>query len=254
MSTDRLLPLNAAAAEALLDGRGDGPPELVALLARATAPGHPVELGSEAAAVAHLRAAASVLTSPHPPATRRSALTRGFTVRAVAAAAVAALAVGGVAIAATVGALPSGSGDDTGRGAVGPQSSVGGGAVATGPGAGGARPTDGTSAPGPTATAALRGLCTAYTKAVAANPGKAAQNPAFSALIAAAGGVELVPQFCARLAAGPSTTPSPSSAPGAGSGNQGSDPGKSGDHPTPHPTGKPSRHPGSNGAAPTRAG
>ena len=210
MSMDRLLPLDAATADALLDGRGDGPPELVALLARATAPGHPVELAGEAFAVAHLRAARSVLTTPHPPATRRGFLTRGFSVKAVAAAAVAVLVVGGVAIAATVGTSPSGV-DGSGRGAVGSAASAGGGAAATGPGGpGGAGGGPGTPSSGPHRSggpnpaasppaASLRGLCEAYEKAAKKNPGKALKKKAFATLIAAAGGEDKVPQFCADL-------------------------------------------------------
>jgi hypothetical protein len=216
MSADRLLPLDAAAAEALLDGRGDGPPELVALLARATAPGHPVELVGEEFAVAHLRATRPALTSPHPPATRRRPLARVFTVKAAAAAAVAVLALGGVAIAATVGAFPQGIGGSD-RGAVGPAASGGGGSVA--PGATGA---SGQSAgpkktAGPSASAsarpadlkALRGLCEAYTRAVAKDPDKALENKAFDRLITAAGGEDKVPQFCADLLGAPAATPSP---------------------------------------------
>jgi hypothetical protein len=209
MGTDRFLPLEAATADALLDGRGDGPPELVALLARATAPCHPVELGGEAVAVAHLRATRSALTSPHPPASRRGALTRVLTVKA-AAAAVAVLAVGGVAIAATVGASPPGIGDSGGGAAIGP----GGTRVDSA----GPRQTAGVS-PSPAASTSaaasaaesksLRGLCAAYLKAVAKNPGKALQNKAFAKLITAAGGADQVPQFCADLLADPAATPSP---------------------------------------------
>jgi hypothetical protein len=210
MSMDRLLPLEAAAADALLDGRGDGPPELVALLARATAPGHPVELFGEAVAVAHLRATPSVLTSPHPPATRRGFLSRGFSIKAAAAAAVAVLVVGGVAIAATVGASPEGIGG-SGRGAVGSSASQGAGAAATGPNGAtpaGAHSTGPTKAGAPSAVPSaspssaanesLPGLCQAYQKAVPKNP-KVLENKGYARLITAAGGRDKVPQFCADL-------------------------------------------------------
>lgn len=237
MSTERLLPLDAAAAEALLDGRGDGPPDLVALLARATAPGHPVELAGEAVAVAHLRAAPSVLTSPHLPATRRRFLARGFSVKAAAAAAVAVLVVGGVAIAATVGASPEGIGGSD-RGAVGSATSGSGGAVPTGPhgetrrpGAPSTGPTKGadrSADPSASAPQTVRGLCQAYQKAVAKNP-KVLETKSFTKLITAAGGAEKVPQFCADLLGTPAPQasasanghPTPTPRSGAGTSGQG---------------------------------
>jgi hypothetical protein len=77
------------------------------------------------------------------------------------------------------------------------------------------------------------GLCTAYQAAVADNPGTALDNPAFTALIAAAGGKDNVAAYCATVLARSSGTPShptaaPSTHPSA---------------PTTHPTAGPSISP-----------
>jgi hypothetical protein len=111
---------------------------------------------------------------------------------------------GGVALAASTGHLP---------GALGGQSSASPSATAT----------PGTSAMHPTASPSpnLKGLCTAYTKGVADSSGKALDNPAFSALITAAGGKSNVAAFCATLPAK-------------------ANPGRT---PTAHPTGKPTALP-----------
>jgi hypothetical protein len=49
----------------------------------------------------------------------------------------------------------------------------------------------------------LRGLCTAYSAGVAANPGKALANPAFTVLITTAGGKDQVAGYCTTLLATP---------------------------------------------------
>ena len=78
------------------------------------------------------------------------------------------------------------------------------------------------------------GLCAAYHAAVADNPGKALNNPAFTVLITAAGGKGNVAAYCATVLASSSGTPShPTAAPPA--------------HPsvpTTHPTAGPSSPPG----------
>jgi hypothetical protein len=95
----------------------------------------------------------------------------------------------------------------------------------------------GSPAPSPS----LRGLCTAYQAGATSNPGKAAGNPAFSALAAAAGGQGNISAFCASLTTTPTNglteqpSPTPSDTP-------------SSTHPgnpnTTHPSGPPSTHPG----------
>jgi hypothetical protein len=226
MSTDNLRFPDAAVAESLLDGGCDGPPELVALLARASAPAHPVELAGEAAALAAFRAAAA---APAPRAARR-VVTRLVTAKA---AVLAALAIGGVAIAATGVVLPMSGG---GRPAVTPSSRPPGVTPTDAWQTSGAPRTTGSPAsptptPGPAPAAALVGLCRAYHAVADNGRGKALRTPAFSALVAAAGGAARVPAFCARLDAEPTAGPSTKGKNGGG---------RSGGRPTPmRPAGPP---------------
>lgn len=83
------------------------------------------------------------------------------------------------------------------------------------------------SSPNSSPSPSLRGLCQAYTAHAGGTPGKALDNPAFSALVTAAGGKDKAAAFCASLLATP-----PGNKP------------KSGGKPTSHPTGKPTSHPG----------
>jgi pyruvate/2-oxoglutarate dehydrogenase complex dihydrolipoamide acyltransferase (E2) component len=110
----------------------------------------------------------------------------------------------------------------------------------------------------PSPSPAMRGLCHAYTAGAGSNPGKALDNPAFSALISAAGSKEKVTSYCkGNVASGkPAAHPTPGSgshpANNSGGGNSDSGansahvsnkPAKAHGHPSPHPTGKPSLHP-----------
>lgn len=149
----------------------------------------------------------------------------------VAKAVLAALGVtgGGVALAAATGHLPA---------------SLTGGSSASSPASTAATPSasgDSTSHPTASPSPSLRGLCQAYTAKVGSNPGKALDNPAFSALITSAGGKDQVATFCATLLA---------SAPGNASASHPT--GKPSSLPstanTTHPTGKPSTVPGGNAA------
>jgi hypothetical protein len=117
--------------------------------------------------------------------------------------------VGGVALAATTGHLPS---NLTGT----PAAARSAASTTAMPSANGKLASHPTSSPSPS----LHGLCHAYTGNVASSPGKALDNPAFSALITVAGGKDKVPAFCASLLA---TRP--------------------GNRPTSHPGGKPSSLP-----------
>jgi hypothetical protein len=93
-----------------------------------------------------------------------------------------------------------------------------------------------------TPTPSLQGLCTAYQAGATSNPGKAIDNPAFSVLVAAAGGTDKVADYCDELIgprpthpAGPPTDVIPSHPTGA---PDVSHPAPS--HSTPsHPTGRP---------------
>lgn len=93
-----------------------------------------------------------------------------------------------------------------------------------------------------TPSPSLQGLCHAYSAGVRSNPGKALENPAFTALITAAGGKDKVSSYCTTLLA---------SSPSGNSGNSAAHSGKSASHstgkptavPTSHPTGKPTAVP-----------
>ena len=143
----------------------------------------------------------------------KTALAKVLTVKA--AAVLAAVSAGGVALAATTGALPSPF-DHTPAGA--PTS-----AHAT------AKPTAGPAGANATPSPSLIGLCQAYLAGAGADHGKALDNPAFTALITAAGGRDKVDAYCASLptsAAGNATNSHPSAPPAT--------------HPTvTHPTGAP---------------
>jgi hypothetical protein len=81
-------------------------------------------------------------------------------------------------------------------------------------------------------TAALNGLCQAYSNKADNDRGKALDSPAFAALVAAAGGADKVGAFCATvLAAKPGNTAHPTGKPTT-------DPG-AGHRPTDKPGGRP---------------
>ncbi|AXO37378.1 hypothetical protein [Micromonospora sp. B006] len=172
--------LDQETVERLLAGRpGDtssAPPGLMAVLAAVrTAPGTG-ELDGEAAAVAAFRKARRA---------RRRRRVR-FGVR-VAVSALAASLTSGVALAAT-GNLPHAA-----RPAAPP--------VGTAPPAPSARPALPAVSPATRAPqqSAPPGLCVAYRALVEADRGRALATPAFSDLVAAAGGRERVPDYCATL-------------------------------------------------------
>ena len=121
---------------------------------------------------------------------------------------------GGVALAAATGHMPA---NLTGKPAAASSTAAAAAAAATRtPSARGESASHPTANPSPS----LRGLCQAYTAQVSSSPGKALDNPAFTALITAAGGKGSVTGFCTSLLA---THP--------------------GNAPTSHPVGKPSSHP-----------
>jgi hypothetical protein len=116
--------------------------------------------------------------------------------------------------------------------------------------------------PSPSPSPSMRGLCHAYTAGAGSNPGKALDDPAFSALVSAAGGKEEVTSYCASvLTAAPGHSAGHGTGSGKGnkdaSGNSGegnsdsgsssahvsNKPDKAHSHPSPHPRGKPSLHP-----------
>lgn len=172
--------LDAETADQLLSGsrRPAGFGQLADRLSAASTAAFPGELAGEAAAVAAFRAAADVELVPHD---RRSSMMKSAVVAKLltlktAVVAVAAVSVGGVALAATTDVLPN------------PLS----------PGS----PSHSTPAPthsnGPHATPSpsLVGLCTAYLAGAGQANEHVLDNPAFGALVDAAGGPENVAAFC----------------------------------------------------------
>jgi hypothetical protein len=155
--------------------------------------------------------------------------------RKAAAVAVAAVGAGGVALAASTGALPNPLTSHPS-----PASSVARAHASAKPSASERGP--GNADPSP----ALVGLCRAYTAGAGSEHGKALENPAFNALITAAGGKDKVDGYCTRLLAA-----SPSASHPGGKGNDDHPSGAPSDHPTgaptdhptDHPTGRPSPHP-----------
>ncbi len=243
MRTDRRR-LNRSAAERLLRGgsaSGSADPQadrdaLAGLLAAAVAPAHGRELAGEAEAVTAFRDA---LLGPAPqPRRPLMSATKLFAAKAVLAAV--GLSGGGVALAAATGHLPSDLGGAPA--AAGPAAAAT--AMPSAPSASG-KPAD---HPAASPSPSLRGLCQAYTARVGSSPGKALGNPAFSALIAAAGGKDKVAAFCASLPAarpghGPASHPGgkPSSLPAPA--NTAHPAGRPAAVPAGHPAGRPAAAP-----------
>jgi hypothetical protein len=229
MSTNRHCRLNRTTAEQLLRGGSASPladdDVLASLLVAAAAPSHGRELAGEVEAVTAFREAhLSPATQPRRPL--MSATTKLLAVKALLAAM--GITGGGVALAAATGHLPSQLGG-TPAAASSAQASASATATASASGSPGSSPA---ASPSPS----LHGLCQAYTAGVGSNPGKALDNPAFTALITAAGGKEKVAAFCTSLlATKPGHTPSPHP-----TGKPSSLPTQA---PTAHPTGKPTTIP-----------
>lgn len=114
----------------------------------------------------------------------KSVLVKLLTVKAAAAAIAVTAVGGGLAYAAGSGALP-GLGTDNAPSQAAAHATRGPGAA------------PGSAAPSPS----MVGLCRAYTAAVADSPGKALENPAFAALITAAGGSDKVGDYCTGVLA-----------------------------------------------------
>jgi hypothetical protein len=237
MITRRSFQLSRRQAEALVDhaadrafARDDASAPLRGLLVAAAAATTSIETAREAAALDAFRARNGPVAG-HPAGTvepgqsRRVTVVAFFTSRAIALLTAGAVVTGGVAYAASTGHLP---GSSSHPGAPVPTS------VSAGPPYGGssssarsstaglpsstpAEPTVasvatstatvGANATTPTANPSLVGLCNAYESGVAASSGKALSNPAFTALVAAAGGVAGVDSYCANL--GVTSKPAP---------------------------------------------
>lgn len=233
MSSHRARRVDRRAAEQLLAGARSADAEpLTSILRTAAAPAHPKELDGEPAALAAFRAAAALDPAPEHrrPSKLRSALTRLLTVKAVLALAL--VGSTGVVLAARGGAVPVPWSDKPAEPPAVTRSHAPV-TTTTRPSDTG-RPGDQGNAPAPSELPGLAGLCQAYLAQVNQSPGKATDNPAFTALVTAAGGAENVPEFCADLAAEqprgrPSDLPTPTS------------PGNSDDQPGSRPATPPSR-------------
>jgi hypothetical protein len=223
MNDHRSRRIDRRTAERLLRGapgqtRATGHDRLSDLLAAASAPARDGELTGERAAMAAFRDA-RLATAPQRrrPWMLKIALANLLTVKIAAATAAAA---GGIALAAAAGTLPGQQREEPaptgGTNVVATTSAP----EATKHGKSDQKP-DHSASPSPS----LEGLCKAYTAGAGSEHGKAHENPAFSALITAAGGADRVPAFCTDLL--------------------GDKPGKSGDSP-----GKPDATPGKPDTAP----
>jgi hypothetical protein len=226
----------------------DGHALLAGLLAAAAAPGRPVELSGEQACLVAFRA-----TQPATGAGSgrlsivKTTMLRMLTVKAALAAVAA--AGGGLALAAGTGvvdnpldgALSPGSSDRSV--AHSPAQYVPSRQPSGDPQRSQSATESASGAPEPQAQSLLA-LCRTYQAGDKAERGKAFDSPAFSGLIAAAGGQDKVDQFCdAQLAAPPNTT---DSAPPGKNHRTGPPNNPTGDH----PTGKPTSHPGPLAASP----
>ncbi|MFC4856880.1 hypothetical protein [Actinophytocola glycyrrhizae] len=227
MSIQRSPRVDRGTAEQLVAGKGAGP--VASVLRAAAAPAHHDELAGEDAAVAAFRAAAtSVAPEPVRRSVFRAAFARVLTVKAALVLAVAGST--GIVLAASEGALPVPWSNNP---AVPPATTTTTTTTppttnAPGSDTPGARTSDGRqppAAPDPS----IAGLCTAY----AAHEDKNLDNPAFRALVDAAGGKDEVAGYCEVVEAATSNAP-------AGPGSRPSTPGKPDD---PGASGNPGQRP-----------
>jgi hypothetical protein len=187
--------LTRATTEQLLDG-GPGPAGLHQLLAAAAGPGTASELAGETAAVAAF-ADAHRASSPLPSAPSRrpsmlsTAISKILAAKALAAVVLLAGTTGGVALATTVSGTPSPADETAAASTAAPAPSD--------PEENAGSEPDATASPAPQPS--LAGLCKAWSAGATDNPGSAANNPAFGALVEAAGSPEDVPGYCAARAA-----------------------------------------------------
>ena len=216
-------------AERLVAGHGAGPVALV--LRAAAAPAHAGELAGEHAAVAAFREAAAVAPVPHRSVFRRS-VAKALTIKAVLVVGIAGST--GVVLAASEGALPVPWSNTP--------ADVPGSTTTPAPNAPAGRGGDDRRSPAPDPS--VVGLCEAYTSGA----DKDLDNPAFRALVDAAGGKGEVAGYCEIVettapgtAGAPSTTGKPDE-PGedAGESRQPETPPVR----TPSRTGRPSERPG----------
>lgn len=231
MGIDRNRDFDVSISERILAGEDVGPRDLVNLLAIAAAPAHGDETAGEEAAVMAFRAARrwpAERGNRKPAVVRWAALLGAKTAVAFAVAVVAT----GAALAAGTGVLPNpfrnvDSPPTTPASVTSPAAETSD-PVRTQPVV---PPTPGSQPSGPPASvppsaappislppsagsppsavpASMTGLCRAYQAQEDRYPGSAANSPAFSALVAAAGGADQVPAYCAAVLGEPMTAES----------------------------------------------
>lgn len=223
--------LTRRSAARALDRTGpSGDPRVDGVLGAATARGAEPDRTREDDLVALFSAAD---LTPAGPAKRPSMIQIARKRLAAAKIAVAAtlavlLAGGGVAFAATSGNLPSVlGGDDRSDHSRTHTSPAPDRQETLGP-----KPSGGPTTLPSASDPSYEGLCRAFQKAATTNPGKAADNPAFSALAAAAGGKAKIAPYCASLIGAPGSRPTSGPTPGPTTGT--TDPAPGGTSPT-HP-------------------
>jgi hypothetical protein len=212
MTTRQPPPLNRANAEAILTGTAAERSELTQIIAAARGPATSDELAGEAAAMIRFQAARLDPAAAHGVTVRRRMSDKVLAAKVGIAAALVA-ATGGVALAAAAHtqtepahhalpasasvAAPSHDGTPTPRATRAavpppppPSHAAAASAAPTAPGAG--------SHPSASPSPSLRGLCIAYL-ANEITGGKRMDNPAFGALVAAAGGKDKVTTYCLTL-------------------------------------------------------
>ena len=219
MTTRQAPPLSRASAEALLTGTASEPSELAQIIAAARGPADSHELAGESAALIQFQAARLEPVAAPAPTVRKRMSEKLLAAKVGIAAALAAAATGGVALAAaahtqtesthpappvsTSVAAPSRDGTPTPKAtkpAAAPASSHAA-AVSAEPTPPGAAGSHASASPSPS----LRGLCVAYLANGIAG-GKRIDNPAFSALVTAAGGKDKVITYCVTLLSEPHPT------------------------------------------------
>jgi hypothetical protein len=183
---------------------GDGVGAVAAVLRAAAAPAHQVELSGEDAVVAAFRAAAAdaVATEPQRTSALPRAVTKALTVKAVIVLAVAGST--GIVLAASGGGLPVPWSD----GFDPPASTTHAPGTPSGRTSEGGKPSEGRQSPA-TTDPAIVGLCDTYTT----NVDKDLDNPAFRALVEAAGGKNEVAGYCAIVESTAPERPSTSAKP-----------------------------------------
>jgi len=214
MTTRQPPPLNRANAEAILTGTATERSELAQIIAAARGPATSDDLAGEAAAMIRFQAARLEPAAAHGVTVRKRMSDKLLAAKVGIAAALAAAATGGVALAAaahtqtepahhalpasTSVAAPSHDGTPTPRATRAavpppPPPSHAAAASAAPPAPGGAG-----SHPSASPSRSLRGLCIAYF-ANEITGGKRMDNPAFGALVTAAGGKSKITIYCLTL-------------------------------------------------------